>query len=162
MAPNEPAPADRPLLRKAEAKDAEPLTRLFLASRARTMPYLPKVHSDADTLAWMTHVVLPGTTVWVAETGTGTGDVLGFASVDGTELEHLYLRPDVRRRGIGSLLLAKAREISPEELTLYAFQRNTDARAFYERHGFAAVDFNDGSRNEEKEPDVLYRWTARG
>ncbi|WP_406425153.1 GNAT family N-acetyltransferase [Streptomyces sp. NBC_01589] len=160
MAPNEPAPAGRTLLRKAAAKDAEPLTRVFLASRTRTMPYLPKLHSDADTLAWMTHVVLPGTTVWVAE--TGTGEVLGFASVDGTELEHLYLRPDVRRRGIGSLLLAKAREISPEELTLHVFQRNTDARAFYERHGFTAVDFNDGSRNEEKEPDVRYRWTARG
>ncbi|MET7307868.1 N-acetyltransferase family protein [Streptomyces sp. NPDC005134] len=162
MAPNEPAPAGRTLLRKAKAaaKDAEPLTRVFLASRARTMPYLPKLHSDADTLAWMTHVVLPGTAVWVAE--TGTGDVLGFASVDGTELEHLYLRPDVRRRGIGSLLLAKAREISPEELTLHVFQRNTDARAFYERHGFTPVDFNDGSRNEEKEPDVLYRWMARG
>lgn len=98
--------------------------------------------------------------MWVAE--TGTGDMLGFASVEGTELEHLYLRPDVRRRGIGSLLLAKAREISPEELTLHVFQRNTDARAFYERYGFTAVDFNDGSRNEEKEPDVLYRWTARG
>ncbi|MFF0291085.1 GNAT family N-acetyltransferase [Streptomyces sp. NPDC005262] len=162
MAPNAPDPADRPLLRKAAAQDAEPLTRLFLASRARTMPYLPKLHNDADTLAWMTHVVLPGTTVWVAETETGTGDVLGFASVDGTELEHLYLRPDVRRRGIGSLLLAKARESSPVELTLHVFQRNTDARAFYERHGFTAVDFNDGSRNEEKEPDVLYRWTARG
>ncbi|WP_326632756.1 MULTISPECIES: GNAT family N-acetyltransferase [unclassified Streptomyces] len=160
MAPNEPAPAGRTLLRKAAAKDAEPLTRVFLASRARTMPYLRKLHSDADTLAWMTHVVLPGTMVWVAE--TATGEVLGFASVDGTELEHLYLRPDVRRRGIGSLLLATAREISPEELTLHVFQRNTVARAFYERHGFTAVDFNDGSRNEEKEPDVLYRWTARG
>ncbi|MFD3491986.1 GNAT family N-acetyltransferase [Streptomyces sp. NPDC058690] len=160
MAPNEPAPAGRPLLRQAEAKDAEPLTRLFLAARAQTMSYLPKLHSDADTLAWMTHIVLPGTTVWVAE--TGTGDILGFASVEGTHLEHLYLRPGVRRRGIGSLLLAKAREISPEELTLHVFQRNTDARAFYERHGFTAVDFNDGSRNEEKEPDVLYRWTARG
>lgn len=40
------------------------------------------------------------------------------------------------------------------------FQRNTGARAFYERHGFVAVDFNDGSRNEEKEPDATYRWTA--
>lgn len=83
-------------------------------------------------------------------------------AVEGTEFEHLYLRPDVRRRGIGSLLLAKAREISPEELTLHVLQRNTDARAFYERHGFTAGDFNDGSRNEEKEPDVLYRWTAQG
>ncbi|MFF2324515.1 MULTISPECIES: GNAT family N-acetyltransferase [unclassified Streptomyces] len=158
MAPNVSATADRVLLREATAEDAEPLTRLFLACRAATMPYLPKVHSDEETLAWMTHVVLPGTTVWAAE--TGTGELLGFASLDGTELEHLYLRPDVRRRGIGSLLLAKARELAPDELNLYAFQRNSDARAFYERHGFTAVGFDDGSRNEEKEPDVRYRWTA--
>ncbi|MFI6727104.1 GNAT family N-acetyltransferase [Streptomyces sp. R-74717] len=160
MAPNESAAADRVLLREAAAEDAEPLTRIFLASRAAAMPYLPKVHSDEDTLAWMTHVVLPGTSVWIAE--TRTGEVLGFASLDGTELEHLYLRPDVRRRGIGSLLLAKARDIAPDELTLYVFQRNTDARSFYERHGFTAVGFDDGSRNEEKEPDVRYRWTANG
>lgn len=160
MAPNESAPADRIVVREAAAEDAEPLTGLFLASRAAAMPYLPKVHSDADTLAWMTHVVLPGTTVWVAE--TGSGDALGFASLDGTELEHLYLRPDARRRGIGSLLLAKVRETARDELTLYVFRRNTGARAFYERHGFTAVAFDDGSRNEENEPDVRYRWSAKG
>ncbi|WP_406015959.1 GNAT family N-acetyltransferase [Streptomyces sp. NBC_00984] len=160
MAPNDLAPDSRVELRGATAEDAGPLTRLFLDSRAASMPYLPKVHSDEDTLAWMTHVVLPGTTVRIAE--TGAGEPLGFASLDGTELEHLYLRPDARRRGIGSLLLAEVRELSPEELTLYVFQRNTDARAFYERHGFTAVGFDDGSRNEEREPDVRYRWTAHG
>ncbi|MGW1407075.1 N-acetyltransferase family protein [Streptomyces sp. NPDC002403] len=160
MAPNDPAPDGRILLRGATAEDAGPLTRLFLASRADSMPYLPKVHSDEDTLAWMTHVVLPGTTVRIAE--TGTGELLGFASLDGTDLEHLYLRPDVRRRGIGTLLLTDVRERAAGELTLYVFQRNTDARAFYERHGFTAVGFDDGSRNEENEPDVRYRWTANG
>ncbi|MET9921515.1 GNAT family N-acetyltransferase [Streptomyces sp. NPDC059605] len=151
-------------LRRATAEDAGPLTRLFLASRTAAMPYLPKVHSDEDTLAWMTHVVLPGTTVWIAEAGTGdgAGEPLGFVSVDGTELEHLYLRPDARRRGVGSLLLDRARRSSAGELTLYVFRRNTDARAFYERHGFTAIAFDDGSRNEEREPDVRYRWTANG
>ncbi|MFE7462493.1 GNAT family N-acetyltransferase [Streptomyces sp. NPDC057499] len=157
---NDSVPENRVVLRGARAEDAGPLTRLFLASRAAAMPYLPKVHSDEETLAWMTHVVLPGTTVRIAE--TGTGELLGFASLDGTELEHLYLRPDVRRRGIGSLLLAEARERAAGELALHVFQRNTDARAFYERHGFTAVAFDDGSRNEEKEPDVRYRWTANG
>lgn len=33
------------------------------------------------------------------------------------------------------------------------------SRAFYERHGFTAVAFDDGSRNEEGEPDVLRRWS---
>ncbi|WP_326741257.1 GNAT family N-acetyltransferase [Streptomyces sp. NBC_01768] len=158
MSRDDSGPDGRVLLREATAADAGPLTRLFLDSRAASMPYLPKVHSDEDTLAWMTHVVLPGTTVRIAE--TGTGELLGFASLDGTELEHLYLRPDVRRRGIGSLLLAEARRLAAGELMLYVFQRNTDARAFYERHGFTAVEFDDGSRNEERVPDVRYRWTA--
>ncbi|MET7646809.1 GNAT family N-acetyltransferase [Streptomyces sp. NPDC005426] len=148
-------------LREARVEDADRLTRLFLDSRAAAMPYLARVHSDEATLAWMTHVVLPGTDVWVAELRDEAGVVepVGFVSVDGEELEHLYLRPDARRRGIGTLLLAKARERSPEGLALHAFQRNAEARAFYERHGFTAVEFDDGSRNEENEPDVRYRWS---
>ncbi|MER7726789.1 GNAT family N-acetyltransferase [Streptomyces sp. NPDC096323] len=148
-------------LREARVEDAGPLTRLFLDSRAAAMPYLARVHSDEATLGWMTHVVLPGTDVRVAELreSGGAAEPVGFVSVDGDELEHLYVRPDVRRRGIGTLLLAKARERSPQGLALYAFQRNADARAFYERHGFTAVAFDDGSRNEENEPDVRYRWS---
>ncbi|MFB7554785.1 GNAT family N-acetyltransferase [Streptomyces brevispora] len=151
-------------LRDARADDAGSLTRLLLASRAAAMPYLPRVHSDEATLGWMTHVVLPDTDVWVAELHEegGAAEIVGFVSLDGDELEQLYLSPGARRRGIGTRLLAKAKEHSPEGLALYAFQRNTDARAFYERHGFTAVEFNDGSRNEEGEPDVRYRWTAKG
>ncbi|MFF3094024.1 GNAT family N-acetyltransferase [Streptomyces cyaneofuscatus] len=141
------------------AQDAEAVTGVFLASRAAALPYLPRVHSDEDTLAWITHVVLPtSTAVRVAE-GAG-GELLGFAVLaGGDELDHLYLRPDVLRRGIGSRLLAEVREAAGGPLKLYVFQRNAAARAFYERHGFTAVAFDDGSRNEEGEPDVLYRWS---
>ncbi|MFC8536024.1 GNAT family N-acetyltransferase [Streptomyces sp. NPDC057249] len=158
------SPDSRPaVLREARADDAGPLTRLFLASRAAAMPYLARVHSDEATLAWMTHVVLPGTDVRVAETREdGEVRIAGFLSLDGSELEHLYIDPGLRRRGIGSLLLAAAKEAGPDGLTLYTFQRNTGARAFYERHGFTAVAFDDGSRNEEKEPDVRYRWAPGG
>lgn len=158
-------PSDSPstVLRKARADDAGPLTRLFLASRAAAMPYLARVHSDEATLAWMTHVVLPGTDVRVAETSEdGQTRIAGFVSLDGTDLEHLYIAPGLRRRGIGTLLLEAAKEAGPEGLTLYTFQRNSGARAFYERHGFTAVAFDDGSRNEEKEPDVRYRWSPAG
>ena len=43
-------------------------------------------------------------------------------------------------------------------LTLWTFQRNLRARRFYEANGFVAVRETDGAGNEEKEPDVLYRW----
>lgn len=151
-------------LRKGRPHDADALTRVFLDARATALPYLPRVHSDADTRAWMEHVVLPGTEVWVAELpgAGGAWEPAGFVSLDGQELEHLYLRPDVRRRGIGTLLLEKARELSPGGLALHTFQRNTAARSFYERHGFTAVAFDDGGRNEENEPDVRYRWSPSG
>ncbi|MFH9467349.1 GNAT family N-acetyltransferase [Streptomyces clavifer] len=145
-------------LRAATPEDAEAVTRVFLDSRAAVLPYLPRVHSDEDTRAWITHVLLPGSRTWVAE--DGAGELLGFASLDGDELDQLYLRPDALRRGIGTRLLDHVKAASRGELSLYTFRRNTAACAFYERHGFVAVAYDDGSRNEEREPDVQYRWTA--
>jgi hypothetical protein len=54
--------------------------------------------------------------------------------------------------------VALAKERSPGGLGLWAFQVNKPARRFYERHGFVAVTFTDGSGNEEREPDVRYEW----
>ncbi|MGF1340942.1 N-acetyltransferase family protein [Streptomyces flavovirens] len=147
-------------LRDAAIGDAEEVTRLYLDSRAAALPYLPTIHSDEDTLAWIAHVVLPRCRVWVAE--GPEGEILGFAALDGDELDQLHLRPDALRRGIGTLLLEQVKAASRGELSLYTFQRNAVARAFYERHGFTAVSYDDGSRNEEREPDVRYRWTAAG
>ncbi|MEV7301107.1 GNAT family N-acetyltransferase [Streptomyces clavifer] len=145
-------------LRAATSEDAEAVTRVFLDSRAAVLPYLSRVHSDEETRAWITHVLLPGSRTWVAE--DGAGELLGFASLDGDELDQLYLRPDALRRGIGTRLLDRVKAASRGELSLYTFRRNTAACAFYEQHGFVAVAYDDGSRNEEREPDVQYRWTA--
>ena len=43
-------------------------------------------------------------------------------------------------------------------LRLWTFQRNTNARRFYEKYGFMLVEETDGTRNEEKEPDAMYAW----
>ncbi|MEV5446767.1 GNAT family N-acetyltransferase [Streptomyces sp. NPDC052644] len=157
--PFQPSGADTPRVRKATPADGEAVTAVFLASRAAAMPYLPRLYSDEQTRAWIDAVVLPGCEVWVAELGE-PAEIVGFAALDGTVLDHLYLRPDVRRRGIGTALLETVRAASPKELSLHVFQRNTGARAFYERHGFTAGAHDDGSRNEENEPDVTYHWTA--
>ncbi|GIJ26764.1 histone acetyltransferase [Micromonospora qiuiae] len=145
------------MIRRAQADDADAITQVFLASRAAAMPYLPRLHDDEQTRAWITYVVLPGCATWVAESPQ-TGEILGFAALDRDVLEHLYLRPDARRQGIGSALLDEVRRASPGGLSLRVFMRNTDARSFYERHGFRPVDEDDGSRNEEHEPDMTYVW----
>ncbi len=83
---------------------------------------------------------------------------MGIGALDGDMLEHLYVLPGEQSRGVGNRLLAKAKEVSPSGLCLWTFQRNTPARAFYERCGFTAVEFGDGSGNEEGKLDVLSRW----
>jgi ribosomal protein S18 acetylase RimI-like enzyme len=92
---------------------------------------------------------------WVALHGD---QVAGYMVLHGENLDHLYILPTLQGCGFGSRLLAHAKTLSPDRVKLYAFQRNTKARAFYEAHGFCAVKLRDGSNNEEGEPDVEYEW----
>lgn len=135
--------------------DAEIITSVFLAARAVALPYLPDLHSDEETLGFFREVVLLQQQVWVAEDEDRT--VMGFAALHGEQLDHLYVRPDLRRSGVGSILLETALDAAGEQVTLFCFQRNAAARAFYESKGFSIVASSDGSTNEEREPDLTYR-----
>jgi GNAT superfamily N-acetyltransferase len=144
------------VVREALPRDAAAIAHVHIASREAAMPYLPqRRRTDAEVEAWVRDVVLPGARVWVAEEDS---EVVGYAALEGGTLNALYLLAHARRRGMGTLLLERARRASPEGLDLFVFQRNTDARAFYEHHGFTVVDTNDGSRNMEREPDMTMRW----
>lgn len=133
------------------------IARIHLDSRAAAMPYLlaPRPgHED----------VPGGSRTWYsgrAECG-GTGGPRPSAdtALEGDMLEHLCLRPDVRRQGIGTLLLGETRRRSPLALSLHVFQRNTEARAFHERHGFRVLGTSDGSGNTGNLPDMTLRRTA--
>ncbi|MBI1212003.1 MAG: GNAT family N-acetyltransferase [Alphaproteobacteria bacterium] len=144
-------------LRQATSADEPVIASIFLASRRDALPYLPELHSDADTLDHFTNEVPARCSVWLAEEDAhGIGFMAWNAET--AHLDHLYLLPGYYRRGIGTMLLEKAKALSKGKVQLYAFQRNARARAFYERHGFKAIWFGDGSENEENEPDVLYEW----
>jgi GNAT superfamily N-acetyltransferase len=120
------------------------------------MPWLPDLHTPDEDRAWVAQVVLPQQAVWVAEVD---GRLVGVASLDRDDmLTQLYILPGYQGAGIGSALLATAKAARPGGFGLFAFQRNTRARRFYERRGFVAIAFGDGSGNEEGEPDVLYAW----
>jgi ribosomal protein S18 acetylase RimI-like enzyme len=144
------------LLRAAAATDADAVTAVFLASRTAALPWLPQVHSDEQTRWWVGHVVLAEHRTWVVVDGD---DVVGFAALTPGHLAHLYLAPDRRRQGLGSLLLRQVQQDSPAGFAFSVFTRNTAARAFYESHGCRVIASGDGGDNEEGEPDVTYAWT---
>jgi ribosomal protein S18 acetylase RimI-like enzyme len=144
-------------IRFAEDADADVIACIHMASRLATMPYLPpQERSHEEVTRWIRDVLLRQCRTWVAVRET---EIAGYAALDGDMLEHLYLRPDARRQGIGTLLLDEVRRHSPDGVSLYVFQQNTDARAFYESHGFTVFDTNDGDRNMENLPDMTLRWT---
>ncbi|MEU5213260.1 GNAT family N-acetyltransferase [Streptomyces sp. NPDC020742] len=144
-------------LRPAVASDAPAIATVHQESRRVAMPYLPpQRHTHDEVTHWIRACVLPESRTVVATRGP---EVLGYATLRGELLDQLYLRPDVRRTGIGTRLLAEVRRLSPQGLTLHVFQLNAEARAFYAHHGFRVTAEDDGSANMENLPQLTLRWT---
>ncbi|TGQ90213.1 GNAT family N-acetyltransferase [Mesorhizobium sp. M8A.F.Ca.ET.208.01.1.1] len=138
-------------LRPAVASDAAAIARIFRAA-LNSFDWMPVIHTPAEDLAFIRDIVLPNQQVTVAEDGA---DIVGFIAVIGDWVEQLYLDPASTGQGIGSRLLMDATAALPQ-VKLHCFQANTGARRFYERHGFQAEAFGDGTTNEEGLPDILY------
>jgi ribosomal protein S18 acetylase RimI-like enzyme len=143
------------VIRRATGEDAGAIAEIHLQSRRIAMPWLPVVHTDEETHAWVARVLLTNEEVWVADLN---GVVIGYAALSPGWLEHLYIHPKQQRRGVGRRLLELAKARRPEGLQLWVFAKNTPARRFYEAAGFVLVEETDGAGNEEREPDVRYRW----
>ncbi|WP_428488466.1 GNAT family N-acetyltransferase [Rhodopila sp.] len=86
------------------------------------MPFLPRLHSDEKVHAWLTDTVTRRCRMWVARRD---GRLIGFVALDGDERDQLYVLPGYYRQGVGSRLLALAKQESSGQLRLFTFQRNT-------------------------------------
>ena len=134
------------------------MTQLFIRA-CNQRDYLPPVPDEAAEP--ITARIREHEEVWVAEDDRS---LLGFLAIEASRnlggaavLEKIYVEPAEQNRGVGSALLDKAKELRPDELYLWVFQKNP-ARRLYERHGFRLVKLTDGADNMEREPDALYRW----
>jgi GNAT superfamily N-acetyltransferase len=146
-------------LRPARPDEIEALTRLFIRAR-NEMDYLPPVPDEAaEPIATG---IRRNEEVGLAEQD---GRLLGFLAIEHSPnlgapvLQKLHVEPAEQNRGVGTALLEKAKELRPDELYLWVFQKNP-ARRLYERHGFELVKLTDGAHNMEREPDALYRWAS--
>lgn len=150
-----PAPTVPPAIRRATAADAGAIGDIWLDAWRATFDF-PPAHPDDDVRRWLADRLVPTTETWVAVEASGR--VVGFVAVSDAMVEQLYIAPDRTGRGLGTRLLDLAKARRPGGLDLYCFQVNARARAFYERHGFTATAFGDGTANEEHQPDVRYAW----
>jgi putative acetyltransferase len=131
------------------------------AAMRATLPGLREPHTAAEDAAWI-RGIFASHSVWLAVDGSR---VIGIASRRGEWLDQLYLAPGCTGAGTGkrlldTILVEAATSLSI--LRLWTFQRNAGARRFYEHNGFTAVEFGDGTGNEEGEPDVRYERALGG
>lgn len=142
---------DYRLLRADETDRAADLHR---RAGALIPGYDTSLHTPAEFRALYRERVFLDGPLWGAFEGDA---LLGLLALLPGWIEHLYVEPSRHGEGIGSALVALAQR-EQGDLQLHTFQSNERARALYERHGFVVEELTDGQRNEEKMPDVRYRW----
>ena len=152
------------IFRDATSADADAIADVYLTSRKQLVPFAPLAHSDNSVRNWIHTILLQRADVTVVEK---EGHIVGMMALESTPdgikwIDQLYLHPSVVGQGIGSRLVNLAKAELGAPITLYTFQENTAAIAFYERHGFVGVEYGDGSGNEEGCPDVRMVWDENG
>lgn len=109
---------------------------------------------DADVLTARFARLLPLDDIVAVLAEDGDGAPVGFALLslrpaiwfDGpvSQLEELYVVPDLRSQGIGTQLLdlsrRLARDLGSPEMHIGVDEVDVDTRRFYERHGFRTIE----------------------
>ena len=80
---------------------------------------------------------------------------------DSLEIERIYVRKEYKGRGIGKQFLGKAIEIAKKanlkNICLGVWEKNTEAIAFYRKHGFIAIGNHLFILGKDAQVDILMR-----
>ncbi|MDQ2903405.1 MAG: GNAT family N-acetyltransferase [Ktedonobacteraceae bacterium] len=143
-------------LRPYHPDDCEAVVRLWYEAWHHNFPDLSHPWTYAQWRERFQDKVTARASVWVAESA---GQVIGFLVLreSDSSLDQIFVAPALQHQGVGTLLLNKAKALSPAGLSLDTLLRNTRARRFYEKHGFQPgwVGMNPNSGL----PNIEYRWT---
>jgi GNAT superfamily N-acetyltransferase len=143
------------MLRRLELADMDTAARVFRTAFDQALPSLAGLHTPEEDHWFFRERLFRTCEVWGAFDSAVMIGILAFRE---DWIDQLYVLPEAQGRGVGTELLQVAQSFF-DRLHLWTFQRNVQARRFYEARGFALVRETDGAGNEEKEPDALYLWT---
>ena len=125
-------------VRPATRRDLPAIARFWRRSVLSTKVTYEKEDTEADLLAKLEQRYPSDWSVEVVET---EGALIAFFALNRHEavLEQIFVDPDHQGQGIGLDLLDRAKAAFPTGLTLWTDERNTRARAFYEREGLTCL-----------------------
>ncbi|MGX9134637.1 GNAT family N-acetyltransferase [Rummeliibacillus sp. JY-2-4R] len=115
-----------------------------------------EIHSFQDHVYFLNHILAEQYQIDLALIDE---KVVGMIAYNKNEINQLYVHIDYQGNRIGQTLLEKAKAQSSGRLSLYTFEINENAQAFYEKHGFEII--GRGHENEENLPDIQYEWVSK-
>ena len=142
------------MLKQLAIEEADQAAAVLRASFDFALPTLAGLHTPDEDRWFFRERLFAECQIWGYFNDC---ELVGIIAFREGWVDQLYILAAWQRRRIGTALLRVAQDRF-DRLSLWTFQRNKRARSFYEKHGFVAVTETDGSRNEEKEPDVMYSW----
>ncbi|MEP0521099.1 MAG: GNAT family N-acetyltransferase, partial [Hyphomicrobiales bacterium] len=140
--------------RLAEASDAIACAQIILDWGEET-PWMTTM-DDSEPMAAFWRDMFTTSSAWVA---LKNQSVVGFCVRKDDNISALYVASTARHAGVGKKLLDLAKK-DREWITVWAYERNTEARKFYRREGCVEI-----SRETEHYEDgvslvdVEHRWT---
>jgi len=129
------------IIRKALPSDREVLVDIWLRSVRATHTFLTEQDIQGLLAPTRTYLTSAESELWVL--ASDAGDPVGFMGMSGSEIEALFLAPELLRRGGGRLLVDHARKLSGGDLTVSVNEQNNAARRFYEACGFVVESRSD-------------------
>ena len=145
-------------MRRLLLPDMDEAARVLRASYDDRLPWLAGRQTPAEDAWFFRERLFRDCEIWGADRD---GRLAGIMALKPGWIEQLYVAPARQRTGIGTAFLAHAKQ-AHTRLELWTFQRNDQARRFYERQGFREAERTDGARNQEHEPDIRYEWLVGG
>lgn len=117
----------------------------------------PEEHDFESHLYFLKNILSKGHEIFLT-IETSTDKPIGILAVQVYEksLDQLYIHVDFQNKGIGTMLLNKAKQLSPKSLKLFTFEVNKNAQQFYEKHDFKII--GRGIAEQEQLPDIEYKW----
>ncbi|MEM6584794.1 MAG: N-acetyltransferase [Pseudomonadota bacterium] len=121
-------------VRPAREEDLPAIAEFWRRSILSTNVTYEKEDTEADLLVKLEQHFPSKWRVDVVEIGEA---LVGFLALEKDEavLAQIFIDPGYQGRGIGLDLLRRAKSAFPDGFTLWTDERNTRARAFYEREG---------------------------
>ena len=145
------------MIRRLAPADMDEAARVLRTSFDQALPTLRRLHTPEEDRAFFRGHLFATCELWGMFEG---GAMTGFIAFREGWIDQLYVLAGAQGQGVGTSLL-KIAQGAFDHLQLWTFQRNANARRFYEARGFRAIRFTDGADNEERLPDVRYRWDRR-